>query len=131
MRLDKDNLYIFEINLIPEIKKAILKNSERIIASVRHVSKSGMTRHISFYYITKDKQLKDITHLIACLTGKNFKENYSNNVLVIGGCGMDMIFATLYDFYRVLFNLSYTKQTKRQTTINTRINHAACYYGTL
>jgi len=46
-----------------------------IYSIIRHVSKSGMTRHISFHYI-EDGKMYSMNHLIAEATGFKFNKNY-------------------------------------------------------
>jgi len=92
----------------------------KILAKVDHVSTSGMTRHISFYYIYKGRlcsiantwigrELFDYTSRANGWTMKRFYK--------VQGCGMDMIFNTLYNWHYQLFSkrLDYSKTTKYNT----------------
>ena len=81
--------------------KAIING--KIYADVVHVSSSGMSRRIKFYLVEKNHIVR-ITHIIAWLAtyvdlgeyqqGKKYLTGHGLNV---GGCGMDMIFHTLYN----------------------------------
>lgn len=66
------------------------REKTRLIASVVHVSKSGMSRRIAFGLI-HNNELLNITYYIAQLTGWKMKDDG----VVVKGCGMDMIFHTL------------------------------------
>ena len=68
-----------------------------IYSIIRHVSQSGMTRHISFHYI-EDGRMYSMNHLIAEATGFKFNKNYDS--LVVKGCGMDMAFHVVEHYSR-------------------------------
>ena len=91
-----------------------IKDGE-VYATINSVAKSGMSRRMSFYRVIKSNERWDakksktvyvierITAPIAWLRGYskpgNYKQGskYLNEVgLLVGGCGMDMIFHTLY-----------------------------------
>ena len=60
-----------------------------IYSIIRHVSQSGMTRHISFH---------SMNHLISEATGFKFNKNY--DALVVKGCGMDMAYHVVEHYSR-------------------------------
>lgn len=77
------------------LKKRMSKGE--IYANVRSVSRSGMSRVIDFYMVDENKTLQNIalTPIGHALEGYNRKlQGYK-----AGGCGMDMIFATLYSWW--------------------------------
>lgn len=78
----------------------ILKTStERpIIACLKHVNKAGTTRKIAFY-VNNGKSLLSLNAEIA--ERLNLKTDKDNNVIV-KGCGQDMVWSTLYDFFACL-----------------------------
>lgn len=91
------------------VKKTILEG--RIYAKVESVSKSGMSRRISFYRVGDEKAkwagdyytIENITPQVAWLTGwvkvgeyKQGDKYLNEDGLKVSGCGMDMIFHTLY-----------------------------------
>jgi hypothetical protein len=83
-----------------KVKQAILEG--KIYANVNSVSRSGMSRRISFYMV-EDGAISRVTREVAWLTGwVPVGENKSRGKymvdagLYVGGCGMDMIFHTLY-----------------------------------
>ena len=76
---------------IDETKFAFTSDS-KIYAVVRGVSKSGMTRRLSFFMV-EDSELINITHVIAQALGK--KLNDQEWSFRVSGCGMDMIAHTL------------------------------------
>ena len=97
MKNKKIELTEYEIEVIKDLKKQIKKTNGRcVIATIEHVSSSGESRIISFGYISKN-QLLQINFLIEKILNVQRPKYY--NGVKIGGCGMDMIFATLNRFY--------------------------------
>ena len=83
-----------------KVKQAIIAG--KIYAKVNSVSHSGMSRRISFYMV-EDGTIKHVTSEVAWLTGwipvgeyKSRGKWMVDDGLFVGGCGMDMIFYTLY-----------------------------------
>ena len=75
----------------------------KIYAKVNSVSRSGMSRKISFYRVEKG-EIKDVTTQVAWLSGHATPGKLSergkyfiDEGLRVSGCGMDMIFNTLYN----------------------------------
>ena len=73
----------------------ILKPGDVVHCILRHVSRSGMSREISFRTVDRD-----ITYLFA-LVG-DYRRGKSDG-LKVTGCGMDMGFAVVYDVSRRLY----------------------------
>jgi len=97
--MKKLELTEFEVNLIKELKSQIKKTEGRcVIASIEKVLKSGMTRIISFHFVGKKYNIYQLNHLISKVCGYSRPQNY--NGIKVSGCGMDMIFHILYEFYR-------------------------------
>ena len=93
-RLKKYNLSDWDIALLEKVR------GRKIYADVTSVSRSGMSRHIKYACIIDD-ELRNITYLIARLTGCRY-DRRKNEGLFVRGCGMDMIFAVLSDFNYVM-----------------------------
>lgn len=77
-----------------------LKAGSAVYTIVKHVSSSGMTRHISLFIVSKGEIVCidwEASHIIG------WKRNKTNGALVIGGCGMDMGFHAVYTLGRHLF----------------------------
>lgn len=72
-----------------------LQKDNTIVASVKHVSSSGMSRDIGFAMITSQGYLFNMTYCMSLLAECKLKDNHT---IRIGGCGMDMIFHSLYCF---------------------------------
>jgi len=72
--------------------KKNLKLNDTIYCIIKHVSKSGMTRHIAFFYIGHNRPYW-ITHDIHQLLG--YKMNKYHDAIVVGGCGMDMAWSVV------------------------------------
>lgn len=82
----------------------ILKPSQEVFTILRHVSRSGMLRHISVL-VMEDGQPREISHLIA-RTGE-YRRDPHDGGLVTTGCGMDMGFEIVYNLGRLLFSNGY------------------------
>ena len=78
------------------------KLDNEIIATIKTVSSSGMNRNIAFGFIT-EKRLFNFTYHISVIKEINMNDN--NHSIRVGGCGMDMIFATLYGLNGSIANL--------------------------
>ena len=78
--------------------KARIPVGSTVYGTVRHVSRSGMMRHISFFVVDAGEILPISWHLSRALGYRLASEN--RHALKVGGCGMDMIFS-------VISNLSY------------------------
>lgn len=88
-----------------EILRGFIKPGDSICCTVMHVSKSGMSRTIMLQVavIGDDGRpyIRDISYTAAKAIGVRFDQN--NGGLVMGGCGMNMCFAAVYNLGRVLF----------------------------
>lgn len=73
------------------LRRAAEEDGRNIHATVTHVARSGMSRRIKFF-IVENNEIRNITNL--------FDGNINSDGLLVRGCGMDMCFATLMDFYR-------------------------------
>lgn len=89
----------------------ILHPGDKVYTTLRQVSRSGMSRHISVLVIDatrpgeiaeKDNgQPREISHLVARLL--DMKRNDRDGGIIISGCGMDMGFEIVYNVGRMLF----------------------------
>ena len=70
----------------------ILNQEQEIYCIIRHVSQSGMSRHISFFCIV-DNQPRFLDGYISDYL--DYRHNKSYTGLVVGGCGMDMAFSVV------------------------------------
>lgn len=66
-----------------------------IYCVLRHVSRSGMMRRISFYAITKEGTPVMLDRAIASLLDLSLDQK--NDGVPVGGCGMDMGFHCVYE----------------------------------
>lgn len=86
----------------------IVKPGDVIYCVLRDVSRSGMSRRISFFVVEKGAKgcrngrpyLRNITSQVSTLTGYGMDDNGG---LRVSGCGMDMGFAVVYDLGRNLW----------------------------
>ena len=77
--------------------RKILRPGMRVGTILRHVSRSGMMRHISVVIPGRDG-VRDITYLVAQALQDHIADDGG---IKVGGCGMDMGF-------HVVYNLGYT-----------------------
>lgn len=92
--MKNEKLSEFQVKLLQRVKKALVnRKGGKVFATVRHVSKSGMSRVISFMYVDNKGGVYYLDGLFETLLNKKYDEKYRG--LRIGGCGMDMIFHTL------------------------------------
>ena len=76
------------------------KPGDTVFTTLRHVSRSGMTRHIGVVVL---RDGVDLYPNYAIAAACDYRLNKNGDGLVVGGCGMDMGFALVYDLSRVLF----------------------------
>ena len=77
-----------------------LKPGDTVYCVLRHVSRSGMQRSISFLGI-EDGRHVDYTYNVGKALDYRFDQN--NDGLKVTGCGMDMGFHVVYNLGRALF----------------------------
>jgi hypothetical protein len=97
-----------QLNATPDQLKgmaSVLKTIKqgKIYVKVLSVSNSGMSRRIAFYRALPGGRIENITAIVGWLRGtikpgeyKQGNKWLNENGLMVGGCGMDMIFHTLY-----------------------------------
>ena len=78
----------------------ILKPGDTVYCVLRHVSRSGMQREISFFTEGMRRIDSQVCDALDMRWGKH-------NGVVASGCGMDMGFAIVYNLSHVLFNDSF------------------------
>ena len=102
-----------KIATLKQLKDIMRKcKDKRCFAKVTHVSNSGMSRTIHFLAVTKNGNIYNLDGMIHNITGDNFDSNY--NGLRVYGCGMDMIFKTMYDLNSYAFTYSVIKTSKKK-----------------
>lgn len=80
--------------------REIVKPGDTVYVSLKHVSRSGMLRVIQPFIIQEGRP-RHIGYLAAKAIDLPYDRNKEG--VRIGGCGMDMGFALVYDLSRVLF----------------------------
>lgn len=89
-----DKLYSWEQEHVSKTLSKI--KAGKMLASVVSVSKSGMSRRIKFYYI-HNGELQNATSAVKFLRQAGaWDYDVIDKGFRVGGCGMDMIFHTLY-----------------------------------
>lgn len=102
----KEKMDAYDLRLIERIR------GKKIIVNVASVSKSGMTRKMDFYIY--DDGLIKINHIIRDIADYSLDKNHR---VIVGGCGMDMIFSVLAEFNHAMtkFDTGKTLQELMQT----------------
>ena len=77
-----------------------LKPGDTITTVLRHASASGMTRSISLA-IPRDGEIMDVSYWAGRALGDKIDQRHGG--IKIGGSGMDMGFALVYNLSRVMF----------------------------
>ena len=72
-----------------------------VYTKITHVSRTGMSRSIEVYLAEGRDNLTDITWQVARATNSRIDNNHGG--IVMGGCGMDMGFALIYNLGRTLY----------------------------
>ena len=75
----------------------------KVYTILRHVSSSGMSRHISLV-VAQGDEIIDITYYAAQALGDNPIESKGHRAIRVNGCGMDMGFHLVYNLSSVLFH---------------------------
>lgn len=102
---------------------ALLKPGDsNVYCVLRHVSRSGMLRHIDFYVATNDYPL-NVSHYVGELVGYKAAKN---GALKVTGCGMDMGFSVVYNLGGVLFPDGFGVRSVDGYRPITRADAAAC-----
>lgn len=80
--------------------RELLPPGSTVYTVLRHVSRSGMNRNIDCYAM-QDNAPRWISSLVSKATGISF--NAKKESLTVGGCGMDMGFAVVYELAYALY----------------------------
>lgn len=78
----------------------LLSDTDTIYTVLRSVSKSGLSRVISFHVVNDNKEIVNINYYIKTLLG--YKFNKSRDGLIIKGGGMDMGYHVVHTLKHVL-----------------------------
>lgn len=83
-----------------------IKPGDTIYCILRSVSRSGMSRKISFLGITPDRENRPEVSAYSYNVAKalGYRCGGDRDALTVNGCGMDMGFAVVYDLSLTLFN---------------------------
>lgn len=102
--MNKKNIIEQEQKALTAYLKSLFAPGKEIYRSVLHVSASGMSREIGLY-IVKDNRILDISFEVASVLG--WTKSKTKRAVRVEGCGMDMIFHTIYELSQRLFNDGY------------------------
>jgi hypothetical protein len=116
--------------------RTILKPGDNVYCILQHVSQSGMSRSITLAVVVEGG-IRTINYHAAIVMDR--KIDQKNGGIKIGGCGMDMGFALVYDLGRTLFpggfgvqgttsnGKSYRPATKRAAAL--AVKRGVKFYG--
>ena len=79
----------------------------RMICVIKSVSKSGMSRVLSFHSIEKGTERHWARQYNCLFIALGYTESRNRDGFTIGGCGMDMVFHTNYTIIYRLESLGY------------------------
>lgn len=80
---------------------ARLKPGSKVYTKVTHVAKSGMSRSIQAFYVDSNGDICEITWLAAMAL--DLRLDHKNGGVKMGGCGMNMCFALVYELGSVMW----------------------------
>ena len=107
---EKLELSAFWPDLLQEIYDRQMSGKKCIIASVKSVSSSGMSRKLKFAVIRKDGSFQNVTALFCKIYGVKMTKDFC---LMVNGCGMDMIFEVLnVVFYKITLREDFANYDK-------------------
>ncbi len=104
---EKHNLDGYEQELIAKLRK----ERPKLTTILRSVSSSGMSRQIDVYWLRGSEKVY-LTALVSKIVG--YSRNCKSRALKVGGCGMDMGFAVVYDFSSYIFPEGFRLQKSEQ-----------------
>ena len=93
-----------EIQEAQDRLRELLRPGDKVYTILRHVSRSGMSRHISVK-ILSDGRIGDISHLVATALDDRLADDGG---IVVGGCGMDMGWHLIYNLSSALWPQGFT-----------------------
>lgn len=88
--------HLLQLQVAKELRP-LFRPSKTIYAIIRKVSASGMTRYIDFYTYRKGHMERLTYRMSVCLGWRLHDKG-----LVVSGCGMDMVFATVDSLCRTV-----------------------------
>lgn len=80
--------------------REILTRGQEVSCVLRHVSRSGMMRHISLLVVDENGEIRDISYWAGQAIGSKLA---NDGGIKVGGCGMDMGFHLVYTLARAVF----------------------------
>jgi len=111
--MKKTKLNADKLEALKQLKKYMkLTKNNRVYARVVSVSRSGMSRVITFHATTKKGDMIQLNGLINRITGDSWS-GYDG--IRVYGCGMDMIFNTLYVINGYAINYGVVRVSKNKT----------------
>lgn len=105
MKYDQDQIEAAKRNL------KNLRPGDAVYTKVDSVSRSGMSRSISFYRVQKG-EIQDITWSISRIL--DYPMDRNSGGMKVGGCGMDMCFHCVYSLGRRMFPKGFTHRPNKK-----------------
>lgn len=102
-----------------KIKTLLKYRGKRVVVNIKSVSRSGMTRKMDFYVLYKNDLVR-INGAIEDIAGYKLDKN---GAVIVGGCGMDMVFSVLSNFNYAISTKINKKMTKNYSTFFFNADH--------
>lgn len=119
MKKELTTKQIERMELLKELKEILKDNvSDRLICSVKKVSSSGMSRVVSFNYMCKNGYIYNLNYKISKILGYTL----TDDGVRIQGCGMDVIFNSLYNINCYALDYGIIRPSKNKTEKELRYN---------
>ncbi len=104
--------------------RALLPPGSTVTCVLRHVARSGMTRHIDFYLV-RDSEARWLSGRISHALGMR---QTRDGALIVNGTGMDMGFHVVYELSCILYAGGYHCTGDKGCPSNSHANHPAAPY---
>lgn len=106
--------------------RELLASVNVIYTVLTHTSRDGMFRAIKPLIATHLDDVRDITHLVSLATGD---KEHRRGGIGMGGCGMDMGFALVYNIGRVIIDNEPWQCRGDRCPSNEHVNSPRAPYG--
>lgn len=97
-----------------------LKPGATVAVSLKHVSRSGMTRDIAVYLNGADGVPANVSNRVAAAIGATYNDDIG--AVRVGGTGMDMGFHIVYSLSRVVFRDGFRCSGRPSCPANDHVN---------
>lgn len=100
------------LQLAERVRKAVSEKNGNILCRVDHVSRSGMSRHISVAINSRNNGLESLNYTPFRKVFADRNKIEKSGGCYISGCGMDMLFEATYRLYCFFYPYGKGGQTR-------------------